>query len=151
MLMADCSHLVTYLVPSRQTGIPWSRGVRSISVAHSGRNRNPRGCTEGQVLHTLLEGRERLYREPVGHFLNPCIGYLWLTPDSFSYYELYLSVSQLVKNFRIRRQQYAPYSFDACVHSRSAGSRPRIDLPDRREWVAAVLEEELLVTMEPRA
>ncbi|KAK0608979.1 hypothetical protein DIS24_g12620, partial [Lasiodiplodia hormozganensis] len=65
----------------------------------------------------------------------------------FSYYELYLAVSHVVRNFRIRLvDASSPPSISACANSRF---HP-VQLPPRREWVAAVPTQKMLVVFEER-
>lgn len=77
----------------------------------------------------------------------------WLclcAPHSFSYYELYLSVSQLARNFRIRLH---PSQQSKCLLTSISASTSRfqpVQLPARREWVAAVPTQQLLVVLDER-
>lgn len=59
---------------------------------------------------------------------------------SFAYLELYLSLSQILKRFKL----YLPYTLDFAVENREAM------LPERLEWVAAVPSVELNVFFSPR-
>ncbi|CAK7210551.1 hypothetical protein SEUCBS140593_000864 [Sporothrix eucalyptigena] len=97
--------------------------------------------------------------------------YRWLTPDAsglrvdalrdkyyipfskgayvFAYYELYLSVSQVVKQFRISVPSDGTAS--PALRARPTDGRWQpVSLPQRKEWVAAVVTDDLRVTMTPR-
>ncbi|KAH6962679.1 benzoate 4-monooxygenase cytochrome p450 [Ilyonectria sp. MPI-CAGE-AT-0026] len=80
------------------------------------------------------------YYIPFSKGTNSCMGV------HFSYYELYLSVSQLVRRFRFQSSdsEGGPVVCDPSTQWRLAS------LPARKEWVAAVLNKSLLVTFEER-
>lgn len=70
---------------------------------------------------------------------------------SFAYLELYLSVSQMLRSFRL--------TVDPSVQSPSPtpsvlvepnAKFNRVTLPARREWVAAVPSDQLLIVLHPR-
>ncbi|KAH6659035.1 cytochrome P450 [Truncatella angustata] len=94
--------------------------------------------------------RDRFYI-PFSKGANVCMG------AHFAYLELYLSLSQIIRNFRIQvhpslqqQQQQHPYYFPQGTSPPPAAFW-RVGLPARREWVAAVPTERLAVTLQPRA
>ncbi|KAH7129294.1 benzoate 4-monooxygenase cytochrome p450, partial [Dactylonectria macrodidyma] len=80
------------------------------------------------------------YYIPFSKGTNSCMGV------HFSYYELYLSVSQLVKHFRFR----SPSSNGTPVRCNPLTQWQLVSMPARKEWVAAVLDSRLLVKFEKR-
>jgi hypothetical protein len=62
-----------------------------------------------------------------------------LTEDSFSYLELYLSVSQVLKNYCLKPGEYSFISADT-----------EATLPPRLEWVAAVPTTTLGINLQKR-
>jgi hypothetical protein len=62
-----------------------------------------------------------------------------LTEASFSYLELYLSVSQVLKNYCLKPGEYSFASTDI-----------EATLPPRREWVAAVPTTTLAINLQKR-
>ncbi len=76
---------------------------------------------------------------------------------SFSYYELYLSLSQLLKHFTITLPSQAPSAVGEEMHSGTTlysivqmeddtNFQP-VRLPDRKEWVAAVPTEKMWIVL----
>ncbi|KAM0810056.1 putative Cytochrome P450 [Seiridium cardinale] len=89
--------------------------------------------------------RDKFYI-PFSKGANICMG------AHFAYLELYLSVSQIVRNFRIYVHpslQRRPYL--AQERLPTPARFQRVALPSRREWVAAVPSERLVVVLEPRS
>ncbi|KAI1076101.1 benzoate 4-monooxygenase cytochrome p450 [Whalleya microplaca] len=86
--------------------------------------------------------RDRFYI-PFSKGANVCMGI------HFSYYELYLSVSRVICNYRIHVHEVGPYA-GARSGMVSGVKWQRVKLPSRKEWVAAVVTDELEVIMEPR-
>lgn len=70
---------------------------------------------------------------------------------SLSYYELYLSVSQIIRRFHISSENNSPTQLRSHGRGILANEWQRVPLPARKEWVAAVVKEELRVKMIPRA
>ncbi|KAF4309936.1 cytochrome p450 [Botryosphaeria dothidea] len=98
---------------------------------------------DGASLSDGLPLRDKYYI-PFSKGSNVCIG------AHFSYYELYLSVSQLARNFRIRLH---PSQQSKCLLTSISASTSRfqpVQLPARREWVAAVPTQQLLVVLDER-
>ncbi|KAH7031818.1 benzoate 4-monooxygenase cytochrome p450 [Macrophomina phaseolina] len=98
---------------------------------------------DGLSLSDGLPLRDKYYI-PFSKGSNVCIG------AHFSYYELFLSVSQLVRNFRIHLH---PSSRPNCLLTSMSASSSRfqpVQLPPRREWVAAVPTQKLLVVLDER-
>ncbi|EPE06859.1 benzoate 4-monooxygenase cytochrome p450 [Ophiostoma piceae UAMH 11346] len=83
------------------------------------------------------------YYIPFSKGANICIG------SHFAYYELYLSVSQAVRQFRITVPGDGTPSPAPRVRP-TTGSWQPVLLPQRKEWVAAVVTDDLRVTMTPR-
>ena len=69
--------------------------------------------------------------------------------NSFAYFELYLAVSQVVRQFRITVPGDGMPS-PALRARPTTGRWQPVSLPRRKEWVAAVVTDELRVTMTPR-
>lgn len=67
--------------------------------------------------------------------------------SSFSYYELYLSLSQLLKHFRVEPGDRETSGTDGTdIHmSRHRSVFVPVQLPKRKEWVAAVPTDSLNV------
>lgn len=70
---------------------------------------------------------------------------------SFAYLELFLSISQVIRNFRVHQYPSSQHrSYPGQEKMFSSGMFRRVMLPNRREWVAAVPTERLMVALEPR-
>ncbi|KKY15407.1 putative benzoate 4-monooxygenase cytochrome p450 [Diplodia seriata] len=131
-----------------------------------------------RLLSSEVALRDRYYI-PFSKGSNVCIGAHPRPYDrgaaaiSFSYYELYLAVSHVVRNFRIRlpadvdeqllppeqqqqqRRQQRQYSRGllstiSANYSSTTGSFQPVPLPPRREWVAAVPTQKLAIVLEER-
>jgi hypothetical protein len=68
---------------------------------------------------------------------------------SFSYYEIYLSLSKILEKYKLVHETETTISTPLAGLS-SPDWQP-VQLPKRREWVAAVLTEPLLVEAVPRS
>ncbi|OJD38796.1 cytochrome p450 [Diplodia corticola] len=112
---------------------------------------------DGQRLRDGLALRDKYYI-PFSKGPNVCIG------AHFSYYELYLAVSHVVRNFRIRlgakslspeqqqqqqQQQQQSRGLLRAMSTSASGFQP-VQLPGRREWVAAAPTQKLLVVLDER-
>lgn len=67
---------------------------------------------------------------------------------SFSYYELYLSLSQLLKHFQVEASDHEFVGIDGVGISHISKHSTvfnAVQLPKRKEWVAAVPTEKLSV------
>ncbi|KKY15894.1 putative benzoate 4-monooxygenase cytochrome p450 [Phaeomoniella chlamydospora] len=82
------------------------------------------------------------YYIPFSKGPNICMG------AHFSYYELYLSVSQVLKHFRITLPSGSHPSPSVSLYSTDIAQFIPVDLPKRKEWVAAVPTENLDVVLE---
>ncbi|KAL1614702.1 hypothetical protein SLS54_009575 [Diplodia seriata] len=128
-----------------------------------------------RLLSSEVALRDRYYI-PFSKGSNVCIGAHSPRPYdrgaaaiSFSYYELYLAVSHVVRNFRIRlpaddeqlllppeqQQQQQRHSRGllstiSANYSSTTGSFQPVPLPPRREWVAAVPTQKLAIVLEER-
>lgn len=70
---------------------------------------------------------------------------------SFAYLELFVSISQVIRNFRVHTYPFSQHrSYSNEAKQPSPGEFQRVKLPHRREWVAAVPTERLMVALEPR-
>ncbi|KAF7918209.1 uncharacterized protein EAE98_009821 [Botrytis deweyae] len=71
--------------------------------------------------------------------------------QSFAYLELFLSISQIIRNFRVHMHPLPHHRSYSDEEKRSSpGVFRHVELPNRREWVAAVPTERLTVALEPR-
>ncbi|KPM38471.1 hypothetical protein AK830_g8100 [Neonectria ditissima] len=80
------------------------------------------------------------YYIPFSKGANVCIGL------HFSYYELYLGISQMIRSFRVRSRSGELGSTSGAPHN----DWHPVLLPARKEWVAAVLTGNLDVQLEAR-
>ncbi|KAF4470592.1 benzoate 4-monooxygenase cytochrome p450 [Fusarium albosuccineum] len=87
--------------------------------------------------------RDRFYI-PFSRGANICMG------AHFSYLELYLSISQLIRFFHVEPKTPSASSDQLSVGPKEAPHWNAIPLPRRREWVAAVPIDTLDVRMRPR-
>lgn len=74
---------------------------------------------------------------------------LIISVSSFSYYELYLSLSQLLKHFQVESSDLEISQTDGVGLQRSkhCTAFAPVQLPKRKEWVAAVPTEKLNVRL----
>ncbi|KAF3399668.1 Cytochrome P450 monooxygenase yanH [Talaromyces pinophilus] len=75
---------------------------------------------------------------------NTCIG------AHFSYYELYLAVSQLVRNYHIHLPRQIEARHESKTRAGTNDGWVSVSLPPRKEWVAAVPIDRLVVMLTPR-
>ncbi|KAJ3546621.1 hypothetical protein NM208_g1915 [Fusarium decemcellulare] len=87
--------------------------------------------------------RDRFYI-PFSRGANICMG------AHFSYLELYLSISQLIRFFHVEPKTPSAFSDQLSVGPKGAPRWNAVPLPRRREWVAAVPIDTLDVRMRPR-
>ncbi|KAK8903396.1 hypothetical protein QC760_007873 [Botrytis cinerea] len=88
--------------------------------------------------------RDKFYI-PFSKGANICMG------AHFAYLELFLSISQVIRNFRVQTHPWSqPRSYPDEAKGSSPGVFQPVELPNRREWVAAVPTERLMVALEPR-
>ncbi|KAF7887599.1 hypothetical protein EAF00_009893 [Botryotinia globosa] len=82
---------------------------------------------------------------PFSKGVNICMG------AHFAYLELFLSISQVIRNFRVHMHPLPHHQSYSDKEKRSGPEVFRhVELPNRREWVAAVPTERLMVALEPR-
>lgn len=105
---------------------------------------------DGTALSENQPLRDKYYI-PFSKGANICIG------AHFSYYELYLSISQILKHFTITLPSEARSATDRGGHSGTTlysltqmeddtGFQP-VRLPERKEWVAAVPTEKMWIVL----
>ncbi|KAF7883331.1 uncharacterized protein EAF02_005251 [Botrytis sinoallii] len=88
--------------------------------------------------------RDKFYI-PFSKGANICMG------AHFAYLELFLSISQIIRNFRVHMHPLPHHRSYSDEEKRSSpGVFRHVELPNRREWVAAVPTERLMVALEPR-
>ncbi|KAF7947233.1 uncharacterized protein EAE97_004482 [Botrytis byssoidea] len=88
--------------------------------------------------------RDKFYI-PFSKGANICMG------AHFAYLELFLSISQVIRNFRVHMHPSSHHRSYSDEEKRSSlGVFWHVELPNRREWVAAVPTERLMVALEPR-
>lgn len=68
--------------------------------------------------------------------------------SSFSYYEIYLSLAKMLENYELVHE--AGTAISTPLAGLSSPDWQPVHLPKRKEWVAAVLVEPLLVQAVPR-
>lgn len=67
---------------------------------------------------------------------------------SFSYYEIYLSLAKILEKYKLVHE--AGTTISTPLAGLSSPDWQPVQLPKRKEWVAAVLTEPLLVEAVPR-
>ncbi|KAF3762830.1 cytochrome P450, partial [Cryphonectria parasitica EP155] len=93
----------------------------------------------------LSEDQERdRFFIPFSKGPNVCIG------RHFSFYELYLSVSQTVQFCRIQRPENGTFSPNLKTTNSMERNWNVVELPARKEWVAACVTEDLNVVLKDR-
>ncbi|KAF7952978.1 hypothetical protein EAE96_006200 [Botrytis aclada] len=68
----------------------------------------------------------------------------------FAYLELFLSVSQIIRNFRVHVHPLPQHRYSDEEERSSPGVFRRVEVQNRKEWVAAVPTERLMAALEPR-
>nr|POF15253.1 hypothetical protein CFP56_42142 [Quercus suber] len=144
-------HFLAGLVPSRPQGVPRSDVLQSLSVAdRQWLSPQQRRSFTRSILHSVFQGVKFLYRHAVSKdlFLTTAVDpssqtHLLL---SFACYEIYLALSQILKHFHIGRPR------SIVLGLKGDSEKPQCTpfrLPRRREWVTAVPNEALNITLEP--